>query len=174
MIRIFISKGFTDAEDLTDETFNRVSKKLLDVGEDYDKKVAYCRGFARNIMLEAWRRKEIATDKIPERPIPVATTTDRYDCLLKCLKLLPEERRDLILDYYLYDGRSKIEQHRRMAEELGLTPGALRTRAHHIRAEVEKCTVNCVSKLLLEQKSSWRALLKRRQKADYTNQERQL
>ncbi len=150
---------------MTDETLNRVSKKLPDVGPDYDMKVAYCRGVARNIMREAWRRKEIATDKIPERASQAAVTTERYDCLLKCLKRLSEERRDLILDYYLYEGRSKIELHQRMAEELGLTPGALRTRAHHIRVELEKCMSDCVRNLLAKQKTSWRALLRRRQPA---------
>jgi RNA polymerase sigma factor (sigma-70 family) len=173
LIRIFISKGFADAEDLTDETFNRVGRKVPDVREGYGKKIAYCHGVARNIMREAWRRKEIATDKIPERPIQAAATTDRHDCLLKCLKRLPEERRELILDYYLYDGRSKIELHRRMAEELGLTPGALRTRAHHIRDELEKCVANCVRDLLLKQKTSERALLRRVQQAGNINQERQ-
>ncbi|HVG33312.1 MAG TPA: sigma-70 family RNA polymerase sigma factor [Pyrinomonadaceae bacterium] len=173
LIRIFISKGFADAEDLTDETFNRVSRKLPDVGEDYDAKVRYCRGVARNIMLEAWRRKEIATDRLPERPGHVATTTERYDCLLKCLKHLSEERRELILDYYLYEGRSKIDLHRRMADELGLTTGALRTRAHHIRVELEKCVSNCVRNLSVKQKASWEALLRKRQETDNTNQERQ-
>ncbi|HEV2915917.1 MAG TPA: hypothetical protein VGX92_21730 [Pyrinomonadaceae bacterium] len=174
LTRVFISKGFSDAEDLTDEVFNRVSRKLPDVGAEYDRKLAYCRGVARNIMLEAWRRKEIATDKIPERSSPVATTSDRYDCLLKCLKLLPEERRELILDYYLYEGRGKIEFHKRMAEEFGLTPGALRTRAHHIRVELEKCMAVCVRNLSLKQKTSWKALLKRRQKAGSINREGRL
>lgn len=173
LIRIFISRGFADAEDLTDETFNRVSKKLPEVGEDHGQKVAYCRGVARNIMLEAWRRKEVATDKIPERPVLVGDTTDRYDCLLKCLRRLPEERSELILDYYLYEGRSKVERHQRMAEELGLTAGALRSRAHHIRAELAKCVTNCVRALSLKQKTPLRPLLKRRPEAGNINQERQ-
>jgi RNA polymerase sigma factor (sigma-70 family) len=173
LIRIFISKGFADAEDLADETLNRVGKKLPDVGEDYGRKVAYGHGVARNIMRETWRRKEIATDRIPERSVQAAATTDRHDCLLKCLKRLSEERRELILDYYLYDGQRKIELHRRMAEELGLTPGALRTRAHHIRAELEKCMTNCVRNLLLKQKASEKALLRRVQQAGSINRERQ-
>lgn len=173
LIRVFISKGFADAEDLADETLNRVSRKLPDVGEDYGKKVAYCRGVARNIMLEAWRRKEVATDKLPERPSEAAATTDRYDCLLKCLERLPEERRETILDYYLHEGGRKIELHKRMAEDLGITPGALRTRAHHIRAELERCVSDCVRGLASKQKTSWRALLKRRQRAGSVSQERQ-
>lgn len=169
LIRIFTSKGFADAEDLTDETLNRVSKKLPDVEDDHDQKIRYCRGVARNIMLEAWRRKEVATDKIPERfGLPTATT-DRHDCLIKCLKCLSGDKCELILDYYVYDGRGKVELHKLMAEELGLTPGALRTRAHHIRVELEKCVSQCVHNLLVKQKTSRRALLKRRHAAGNIN-----
>lgn len=173
LIRIFISKGFANAEDLTDETFNRVGKRLPDVGENYGKKMAYCHGVARNIMLEAWRRKEIATDHVPERPTSVAVTSDRYDCLLKCLELLPHEKRELILDYYLYEGKEKIEHHRRMADELDITTGALRTRAHHTRRDLEKCVRQCAKNLAEKQKAARRALLTRRQPAGSINREHQ-
>jgi DNA-directed RNA polymerase specialized sigma24 family protein len=155
LIRIFISKGFADAEDLADETFNRISRKLPDIGPniggEYDKKIAYCRGVAHNIKLEAWRRKEIATDKIPERITRPANTSHKYDCLLECLKSLPDRQRDLILDYYLYEGKEKIEFHRRMAEELEISVGALRLRAHHTRRDLEKCVLHCAKNLMTKQ-----------------------
>ena len=164
LIKIFVAQGFSDAEDLADLTINRVCDRLPEIRPDYVGEPArYFHGVARNIIREARRRKEVATDKLPEHINQVVNTTDQYDCLLKCLKLLTEERRDLILDYYLYEGHDKIEHHKRMAEQLSLTEGALRLRAHHIRVALEKCILQCTKELGAKQKRSWRALLKRRQ-----------
>lgn len=148
LIRIFISRGFNDAEDLADLTINRVVDRLPDIRADYVGEPArYFHGVARNVTREAGRRKEVATERPPERTAPIAKTSDRHDCLIKCLQLLPDGKRELILDYYLYDGRDKIEHHRRMAEELGVTEGALRTRAFHIRAALEVCVLECVQRV---------------------------
>jgi hypothetical protein len=64
---------------------------------------------------------------------------------LKCLRFLTAEKRELIIDYYTYDGRDKIEEHQRMAHELGITDGALRGRAHHVRGNLEKCIQQCIA-----------------------------
>jgi RNA polymerase sigma factor (sigma-70 family) len=155
LIRIFVSKGFSDAEDLADETIDRVIKRLPDIRETYKgEPIRYFRGVARNIIRERLRRKEIATDQIPE-PIPQSeSASDKYECLLKCLKFLSREKRELIVDYYLYQGHDKVEHHRRMAEELCISEGALRTRSHHIRAALEKCVLKCIKSLAKEQNGS--------------------
>lgn len=174
LIRIFISKGFSDAEDLADETIDRVAKKLPEIREGYEgEKARYFHGVARNIIHEARRRKEIGTDKIPERSTPLTRTSDKYDCLLECLRLLSAEKHELILDYYLYEGKDKVECHWLMAEELGISVGALRTRAHHIRRDLEKCVLECAKNLRVKQKVSLRALLKRRHAVSDINKERQ-
>lgn len=174
LIRIFIYQGFNDAEDLADLTINRVIDRLPDIGETYvGEQARYFHGVARNIIREARRRKEVATDRIPERFTQITNTSDRYDCLLECLKLIPAEKRELIMDYYLYEGREKIEHHRSMAEELGITEGALRTRAHHIRVTLQKCVSQCVKRPAETQKATWRALLKRRPVRESLKRERQ-
>ena len=149
---------------MADLTINRVVNRLPDIRNDYVGEPArYFHGVLRNIIREAGRRKEVATDKIPEHLSQPTVTSDRYECLLKCLKFVPEEKRELILDYYLYEGRDKIKHHRQMAEELALTEGALRTRAHHIRVNLEKCVSKCAEELSEKQKTAWNALLKRQQ-----------
>lgn len=149
LIRIFASQGFNDAEDLADLTIDRVVKKLPEIRETFEgAKARYFYGVARNIIHEARRRKEVATDSIPEDLSPAPVRSDAYECLLKCLNLLLHDKRELILDYYLYEGKDKIEHHQRMAGELGITAGALRTRAHHIRRDLEKCVRQCVRSLL--------------------------
>jgi DNA-directed RNA polymerase specialized sigma24 family protein len=174
LIRIFISNGFDDAEDLADVTINRVTAKIPDLIVTYVGEPApFFYAFARNVVHEARRRKEFSTDKIPERTDVVSDPSDRYECLVDCLRVLPGDKRELILDYYLYEGKDKISHHRRMAQDLGVTDGALRTRAHHIRANLEKCVVKCTKGLSRKQKPIWGALLKRPGLQPATSKERQ-
>lgn len=174
LIRIFVSKGFSDAEDLADMTILRVTRKLPEIEGGYvGEKERYFHGVARNIVRERRRRKEVATGKIPERTTRPTNTSDSYDCLLECLKPLPSQKRELILDYYLYEGKDKAEHHRRMAEELEISVGALRTRGHHLRRDLEKCVRQCVGELVAKQKTSFRSLLRRRRLTGVINKERQ-
>jgi RNA polymerase sigma factor (sigma-70 family) len=162
LVRMFISRGFNDAEDLADVAIDRVAARLSDIRDEYVGEPArYFHGVARNIILEARRRKEVATDALPERPRGILNTSDEYDCLLQCLGLLPPEKRELILDFHIYKGRNKIEQHRKMAEELGITQGALRLRAHHIRGTLEKCVSECSGNVRKKQKRARSAFLER-------------
>lgn len=162
LIRIFISNGFDDAEDLADVTINRVTMKVPDMILSYvGEPASYFYAVARNVAHEAWRRKEFTTDRVPEKPNQIVETSDAYDCLIGCLEVLPRNKRELILNYYLYEGKEKITHHRSMAQDLGVTDGALRTRAHKIRASLEKCVVNCRKRLNRKQKPLWESLLKR-------------
>lgn len=148
LIRIFIAKGFSDPEDLADETINRVMIRLPDIRDSYVGDPArYFWGVARYIILEAIRRREIATEEIPIAWNPVVHIDDTTECLRRCLKFLPTDKRELILDYYIYEGKDKIENHRIMASELDITKGALRTKVHHIRNKLEKCVLQCTAKL---------------------------
>ena len=145
LIRMCVNKGFNDAEDLADETINRVIIRLPEFKDTYEGDPARCfHGVARNVIREASRRKEIATEVtmvwVDEKPV----TRIESECLDTCLGQLPEDKSDLILDYYLYEGHDKIEHHKRMAEELGITVGALRGRAHHIRKGLEESVNNMV------------------------------
>jgi len=143
-----VSKGFSDAEDLADETINRVMKKLPEIRDTYVGEPArYFHGVARYIIREMMRRKEIAVEEVPVVTTEAEVHSDEYDCLLKCLRFLPSDRRELILDYYIYNGRDKIAQHRRMASELGITEGALRGRAHQVRGNLEKCIQQCIDRM---------------------------
>jgi hypothetical protein len=104
----------------------------------------YFYAVARKLVLEANRRKEIATDVLPVVVTEIQYPTDEYNCLIQCLKFLTAEKKELILDYYLYKGHDKIQNHRRMADELGISENALRGRAHHLRSGLEKCVLKCV------------------------------
>jgi RNA polymerase sigma factor (sigma-70 family) len=145
LVRIFISKGFNNAEDLADETINRVMLRLPDIRKGYEGEPArYFHGVARNIIRESRRRKEIAMEVKGVQPqVPPLDARDEHDCLGHCLQLLSSSKRDLILSYYLYDGHDKVEHHKQMAGELNITKGAYRSRAHQIRLSLEKCMREC-------------------------------
>jgi DNA-directed RNA polymerase specialized sigma24 family protein len=155
LVRIFVSKGFSDAEHLADETIRRVCERLPEIRENYvGERARYFQGVARYIILEQRRNKEVATDRFPVQWTEVPDTSDEHNCLLRCLTFLARDKRELILDYYLYEGHAKIEAHREMAHELAITENALRGRAHHIRANLEKCVRQCMQSLKQTQKAS--------------------
>lgn len=147
LINILISKGFNNAEDLADDTIERVTDRVLDIRETYvGPRVKYFYGVLRNVLKEQRFIKEVPTDEFPVQLVQPARTTKAYDCLVECLKSLPHKQCDLILDYYSYQGRNKIESHARMADELGISENALRMRTFYIRTKLEKCVKECVSR----------------------------
>ena len=144
LVRIFVSKGFNDAEDLADETINRVMVRLPDIRANYTGEPAcYFRGVARNVIRESNRRKEIPGGVVDLRVEPRLEPPEEHDCLAHCLDRLPASKRDLILDYYLYDGHEKVEHHKQMAGRLNITEGAFRSRAYQIRLSLENCMRQC-------------------------------
>lgn len=146
LVRMFVSKGISDAGHLADETMDRVMRRLPEIRESYvGDPVKYFHGVARNLIREAMRGKEVATEVVPERlKKDDPDQNETSECLSKCLKELPRDKRELILDYHLYQGKAKIEHHRQMAGELAISEGALRTRAHHLRVTLEKCVLECI------------------------------
>jgi RNA polymerase sigma factor (sigma-70 family) len=144
LVRIFVSKGFSDAEDLADETINRVMLRLPDIKANYTGEPAcYFHGVARNVMRESVRRKEVAGGVVDGRVEPKSEPSEAHDCLRKCLERLPARKRDLILDYYLYHGHEKVEHHKQMAGQLKISEGAIRSRAYQIRMTLENCMRQC-------------------------------
>src|SRR5215510_11972626 len=125
---------------------DRVIKRLPEIKDTYvDEPIRYFYGVARYVIREAFRRKEVAFDVLPEcLPLRRSDGSALAECLRRCLRSLPGEEYELIHDYHIFEGRQKIESHREMAAELSITVGALRTRAHHIRSELHECVEKCL------------------------------
>lgn len=143
LINFFIFRAPCDAEDLSDETINRVSNRLSEIKHEVNgERARYFFGVARKVHLEYLRRK------IPQPPVEPPNDSERVEiefrCLEDCISKLSAENRRLVLDYYQADGRQKIEQRKKLAEELGIAPNALRIRAYRIRAALQKCLEKCV------------------------------
>jgi RNA polymerase sigma factor (sigma-70 family) len=144
LVRIFVGKGLNNAEDLADETINRVMLRLSNIQESYRGEPAYYfHRVAKNIIRECRRRKEFPVATVDVSVPPKLDAGEEHNCLKHCLNCLSDSKRDLILDYYLYEGHSKIEHHRLMAGELKTTIGAIRNRAFQIRHALQNCMQKC-------------------------------
>lgn len=143
LINYFTFRAPCDAEDLADETINRVISRLPEIQDQISGEwKRYFYGVARKVQLEYLRRK------IPQPPAEPIADSERveveYHCLEQCIKKLSDENRELVLRYYQADGRKKIEERKQLADELGIAPNALRIRAYRIRAALQKCLEKCV------------------------------
>ena len=112
---------------------------------------SFALGIARLVLLEQWRHADAravpADGAHLERLVaPEAPEEEpRRECLERCLEELPRESRDLVLQYYGAEGRSKIETRRRLAERLALSDNALRSRVQRLRERLERCIAECMS-----------------------------
>ncbi len=145
LIKIFVCRGCRDAEDLADETINRVTERLQDIEAAYTgDPLLYFYGVANKVHLEYLRRRPAPPAPRPA-PEPDEEDEREYECLERCMGGLAEASRELVLQYYQGDKRAKIENRRRMAERLGIALNALRIRAHRIRAGLQSCVEECVA-----------------------------
>ena len=143
LIKIFACRGCGEADDLADETINRVTTKLSEIGNSYVGDPAlYFYGVANKVYLEYLRRRPVV-----EGP-PLRESSDdieaEYECLERCMDQLPPESRRLVLEYYREEKRAKIDRRRKLAEELSIAVNALRIRAHRIRQQLQQCVQLCL------------------------------
>jgi RNA polymerase sigma factor (sigma-70 family) len=144
LVKTFVLNGFNDAEDLADETINRVMGRLPDIRIGYTSEPAYYfHGVARNVIRERRRRKEINAERVEIVIEPDAEPSEKSVCLGHCLRRLSASKRNLILDYYLHEGHRKVEHHKGMAVDLKISTGAIRNRAHKIRSNLADCMREC-------------------------------
>jgi RNA polymerase sigma factor (sigma-70 family) len=151
LVKFFDWRGAHFPEECTDETFNRVARKI-DSGEIIRDITTYCRGVARMIFLETLRRpdkKTVSLDELTairaESPV-LEETNLRRQCFEQCLSDLPAESRQLILEYYKDEGRDKIVNRLSLAETLGIPLNALRSRAQRVRSKLENCVNRCTKR----------------------------
>jgi RNA polymerase sigma factor (sigma-70 family) len=149
LLKIFISRGFSEAEDLTDEVFNRVASKIETISETYTgDRTYYFHGVASKILLEAARKRETAlNESITQNPQQTVKYDDnpKLDCLNECLGKLPPEQYKLILGYYQVEKSGKVDQRVFLAEKFGLTLNNLRVQVCRIRTKLKICIEECAA-----------------------------
>lgn len=152
LVKFFDWQGAMFPEELADETFNRVARKL-DEGVEIQNATTYCHGVARLVLLESRKRAENRRAEFdeavavadPREQFEAPPDDERRNCFDRCLNELPVESRQLVLSYYQHDKRQKIDGRQRLADQLGLPLNALRSRVQRIRDRLEQCVRRCLA-----------------------------
>lgn len=149
LVRLFEWRGLSNSEDLADETFNRVARRIQEGVEVSDPYPYFC-GVARFIAKEVARReaarerreREEWDDRQPVLPAEELEDEVRLSCLRRCLERLPQDQSILIVRYHQEDDHIRSRQ--KLSEELGIPMNALRIRVHRIRRKLEDCVRACM------------------------------
>jgi|SRR5215208_1521110 len=150
LVKIFTSRGCPEAEELADETINRVASKLSEIINKWEGDPAlYFFKVAQYVFVE--RRTKESPRELKQDPVvmPIVKEenedTPEYECLLHCLEVLRISERTLVVDYYEHQGHAKIKQHQQMAKAMGIAINALRIRACRIKRTLRECVQECVA-----------------------------
>ncbi|MCU1264535.1 MAG: hypothetical protein JWM21_853 [Acidobacteria bacterium] len=159
IIKVFAARRCYDAEELADETLNRVARKARELAPTYEGNPAlFFYGVARNVHREYLKglssRPVSESAKIEDRSQFVAWATfdsklegsndARLDCLTKCLRSLPDDQRELVTAYYEDDKGRKVDSRKALAQRNALSVNALRLKAHRLRQSLRRCVQQCV------------------------------
>jgi RNA polymerase sigma factor (sigma-70 family) len=157
----FATRGVASADEMTDETINRVARRLSE-GEQITAETPsnYFYGVARNVWRESLAKSNVLIPLSDDDPAERAQATPydlllsaserietelRHECLEKCLGRLDQEDRNLIISYYQFSGGEKIENRKRLATHLGLANNTLRQRVARLRSRLAECVTVCQS-----------------------------
>ena len=161
LVKLFVWNGCWDAEDLADETIDRVMRKVPEISIDYSGDPAlYFYGVAKMLLKERRRQKTAGTDwqlLEPRRMTRNQQNDDpneinrKFECLEKCIAKLPADSRELIIDYYQEEKRAKIDFRRQLAQRMGVDVENLRVRVFRIRTSLYKCIEKCLGTITLVQ-----------------------
>jgi RNA polymerase sigma factor (sigma-70 family) len=150
---IFDWRGCAFPEDLADETFNRVARRMEE-GEVIRNLPDYCYGVARRLALEVLPKQSKQEDEPPEfeqLSAPEEDSEERrsreqmYECFEHCLKQLSPENQELVIQYYQTEKRAKIDNRIALANKLGVSLNVLRVRVYRLRATLEDCINRCLN-----------------------------
>lgn len=156
LVSYFDRRNRPAADDLADETLNRVARRLEQDGGIATRPPArYCYVIAKFVLLEDLRRGRRQTCLDETRPVfdrragnadppeDLARRERRLACLDRCLQELKPEQRALIVDYYRDSRQQKIERRRDLAIRLGVSTNAVAIRACRIRDRLMTCLNGC-------------------------------
>ena len=146
LITIFAARNCAVPEELADETIDRVARRVADIEAEYvGDKALYFFGVANNVHHEFLKRPAPPKDSMRQE----RASDDReriHHCLEQCLGKLAADSREMILRYYSQEKQAKIELHKQMAGELGVTINTLRLRVLRLKEKLQPCVKRCVER----------------------------
>jgi hypothetical protein len=139
-----VARGSTYAEELADQTIDRVASKLPEIRTGYvGDPIHYFCGVANNIFRESLRRERAPAIRPPTHTAHEEDYELDYGCLEQYINKLSETDRGLVRAYYQHSRRAKIDHRKKLAEEMGIASNALRIRMCRIRSGFVACVERC-------------------------------
>jgi DNA-directed RNA polymerase specialized sigma24 family protein len=150
LLKYFQWRGSDSSDAEADETLNRVARRIEE-GENVYNLNGYIYGVAKIVYAEGMKlrsRKQELDEASDLEAIPVEEedpeVAERRKCLERCLGHLSAEDRETILEYYQFEKGNKIEHRKKLAVRFGISPNALRIKAHRKRVNLEACVRECL------------------------------
>jgi len=151
LITVFGYRGCATPDELADETLDRASRRLLELGSAFEGSdpTRFVYGVAWNVARESFKRSPLLplpdAWELPERTATRSEASVARDaCLDRCLETLDVSERSLVLSYYEQEKGAKIRHRSALAGQHGLSPNALRLRIHRITSRLRECVFACV------------------------------
>lgn len=153
LAKMFLWGRCADPEGMTDETFDRVAKKVHGVRPTYEGDPRlYFRAVANNLIKENNKKikSQLSLEGI-DLPVPALIETEDEtaeieECLRQCLLKLGPDKRELILGYYAKEKQAKIDHRNELAQKFGITVETLRVRVFRIRESLAECIQRCLKR----------------------------
>ncbi len=157
LVAYFDRRNRPNADELADETFNRIGRTLESQGVIQTRPPArYCYVVARFVLLEDIRRDRrrvrlsysmrpsgAGYDPRNSTAEPALVRERRLECLDRCLQQLRPDQRELVVEYYRDARREKVVRRRELATRLGISMNALGIRVCRIREALTACMARC-------------------------------
>jgi DNA-directed RNA polymerase specialized sigma24 family protein len=152
LLKYFEWRGSDSSDAEADETINRVARRIEE-GENVYNLNGYIYGVAKMVYAEGMKirkRKKELDDASDLEAIPIEEedpeVVERRTCLERCLGHLTAEDREAITEYYQFEKGKKIEHRKELAIRFGISPNALRIKAHRKRVNLEECVRECLGR----------------------------
>ena len=147
LVKIFYARGYSAAEEMADETIDRVAKKSKALSETYQGEPSrYFYAVAKNISLEYSRKPKF--EELPVILVKEETANEQveiyHQCLDKCLTKMPSNQHQLIIEYYQGEKQAKIKQRKLIEMRMGIPSQTLRVRVLRMRKILQECVSKCV------------------------------
>lgn len=153
LTKLFMWGGCADPEGMTDETIDRVARKVHEVRPTYEGDPRlYFRAVANNLIKENFKKikTHVSLDGVdlpePQTISNSEPTADIEECLQSCLGKLGKDKRTMILDYYAKEKQAKIDHRHKLAQRFGISVETLRVRVFRIRESLQDCIENCLKR----------------------------
>lgn len=171
LVLYFAGRSMSPAEDYADDVILRALTKISE-GEEVEDINKYVFGIAKFVRMEAFREpKKVSLDpsgfipdeseenkpgrRLPQQlvvgPHEIAEDPEDKVCLRKCLAVLEEHKRNMLVGFYKIKGTDKNhkEQRKQLANDNGMSTDTLYTNICRLRKRVGDCVGKC-----LEEKNS--------------------